>query len=91
MDIGPIKIIRVTDFEETKYENFNYRWCDYVGTILTEKLLQGMNVTVDTQWFGNYLTKHKNLLILKRILEILTKFSKPLMVIHLANIANDPR
>ena len=30
--------------------------CGYVGTVLTEKLLQkGINITVvDTQWFGNY-------------------------------------
>ena len=68
--------------------------CGYVGTVLTEKLLRkGMNVTVvDTQWFGNYLTEHKNLLNIKEdIRNIDTDFLKSFnVVIHLANIANDP-
>ena len=68
--------------------------CGYVGTVLTEKLLRkGMNVTVvDTQWFGNYLTEHKNLLNIKEdIRNIDSDFLKSFnVVIHLANIANDP-
>lgn len=68
--------------------------CGYVGTILTEKLLQeDLNVTVvDTQWFGNYLIKHKNLLNIKDdIRNIEINFLKNFdVVIHLANIANDP-
>ena len=68
--------------------------CGYVGTVLTEKLLQkGINITVvDTQWFGNYLNDHKNLVNIKEdIRNIGTKFLKSFdTVIHLANIANDP-
>ena len=41
--------------------------CGYVGTVLTETLLQeGHAITVlDTQWFGDYLRPHKNIRILK--------------------------
>ena len=45
--------------------------CGYTGSILVRKLLShGHKVRViDTQWFGNYLKKHKNLKLLKKILE----------------------
>ena len=61
---------------------------------INKKLLQkGINITVvDTQWFGNYLNDHKNLVNIKEdIRNIGTKFLKSFdTVIHLANIANDP-
>lgn len=68
--------------------------CGYVGTVLTQKLLQdGHQVTVvDTQWFGNNLKFHPNLKILKHDIRDIDKI--PLegieVIQHLANIANDP-
>ena len=46
--------------------------CGYTGTLLTSDLINlGHQVTVvDTQWFGNYLSKHPNLIVKKKILEI---------------------
>ena len=42
--------------------------CGFVGSILVSKLLKEKHhvTVVDTQWFGNFLTKHKNLLIKKK-------------------------
>ena len=56
-------------------------------------LADGHNVTsIDTQWFGNALTKHPQLTNLK--LDVRETNQIPLdgveAVIHLANIANDP-
>ena len=68
--------------------------CGFVGTILVNRLLEeNFKVKViDTQWFGNYLIKHKNLRIIKKDYRNLK--SKDLnrvgSIIHLANIANDP-
>ena len=68
--------------------------CGFVGTVLTEKLLQdGHQITVvDTQWFGNHLKPHPQLFILKQDSRVVD--SIPLIgveaIIHLANIANDP-
>lgn len=68
--------------------------CGYVGTKLTTQLLNdGHNVTVfDTQWFGNYLEDHPRLKNVKG--NIIDIDSVPVegneIVIHLANIANDP-
>ena len=68
--------------------------CGYVGSKLTLKLLEdGHILTVfDTQWFGNYLPSHKNLTNIKgnitNIESIPVKGNQ--VVIHLANIANDP-
>ena len=68
--------------------------CGYIGTLLTQKLIEdGHSLTVvDTQWFGNFLTKHPRLKILKiDIREIdLIPLDEVDVVIHLANIANDP-
>ena len=68
--------------------------CGYVGTPLTESLLNdGKKVTVlDTQWFGNYLTKHKNLKIIKDDIRNIENIDLKNfeVIIHLANIANDP-
>ena len=68
--------------------------CGFVGTALTNELLKdGHKVTVvDVQWFGNYLSDHPNLDVLK--IDIRDIEDIPLegidVVIHLANIANDP-
>ena len=69
--------------------------CGYVGTRLTEVLLERTDheVTVlDTQWFGNYLTPQPRLAVraldVRRIDEI--DLSPYDTVFHLAGIANDP-
>ena len=68
--------------------------CGYKGSYLIPQLLEaGHQITsVDTQWFGNYLEDHENLENLK--LDIRDIQNIPLegkdVVIHLANIANDP-
>ena len=68
--------------------------CGYKGSVLVPLLLaDGHEVlSVDTQWFGNYLPEHPNLTNLK--LDIRDTDSIPLegveAIIHLANIANDP-
>ncbi|NBW52028.1 MAG: SDR family NAD-dependent epimerase/dehydratase [Betaproteobacteria bacterium] len=68
--------------------------CGFVGTVLTAKLLDdGHRITVvDTQWFGNHLKPHARLTVLKQ--DTRDVGSIPLagvdVVIHLANIANDP-
>ncbi|HLP07693.1 MAG TPA: SDR family oxidoreductase [Opitutaceae bacterium] len=68
--------------------------CGYVGTVLTESLLQaGHRVTVfDIQWFGNYLPPHANLTVVRGdIREIATVPMAGIdVVLHLANVANDP-
>jgi len=68
--------------------------CGYKGSVLVPLLLaDGHEVlSVDTQWFGNYLPEHPNLTNLQ--LDIRDTDSIPLKgveaIIHLANIANDP-
>ena len=66
----------------------------YKGSVLIPKLLnEEFNViNIDTQWFGNYLPKHKNLKNLnKNILDISDSDLKNVdCIIHLASIANDP-
>jgi nucleoside-diphosphate-sugar epimerase len=68
--------------------------CGYIGTLLTQQLLDdGHSLTVvDTQWFGNFLSKQPRLKILK--IDVRETDLIPLdevdVVIHLANIANDP-
>ena len=68
--------------------------CGYKGTVLAQQLLtDGHDITVlDTQWFGNYLQDHPNLTVLKQ--DVRNIDAVPLdgveVVIHLANIANDP-
>jgi nucleoside-diphosphate-sugar epimerase len=68
--------------------------CGYVGTPLTLSLLDaGHQVTVyDIQWFGNYLPDHPALTVVQgdiRNAEAIPMEGKD-VVIHLANIANDP-
>lgn len=68
--------------------------CGYKGSVLIPLLLADGHqvVSVDTQWFGNYLQPHPNLNNLK--LDIRQTDAIPLegveSIIHLANIANDP-
>ena len=68
--------------------------CGYVGTMLVEDLLEiGYEVVVvDNQWFGNYLTDHDKLTVYKQDIRDLDDqaFDKVNVLIHLANIANDP-
>ena len=68
--------------------------CGYVGSTLVPRLLlEGHSVkVVDTQWFGNYLSPHRDLVIeRKTVNEISGVDLKDIdAVIHLANIANDP-
>ena len=68
--------------------------CGYIGTVLTERLLLDGHqvIVVDTQWFGNHLAEHPELVVLKQ--DIRDSRAIPLdgvdTVLHLANIANDP-
>jgi nucleoside-diphosphate-sugar epimerase len=68
--------------------------CGYKGSVLVPLLLADGHevVSVDTQWFGNYLAEHPSLSNLQ--LDIRDTDSIPLegveAIIHLANIANDP-
>ncbi len=68
--------------------------CGYVGTLLVKKLLDTNNkvIVIDTQWFGNYLKNKSKLKIKKKDIRNLkdSDFRKIDIVIHLANIANDP-
>ena len=69
--------------------------CGYTGTLLIDYLLKKKKykiICVDTQWFGCFLKKHKNLEIIKSdIRNVDDKYFKNVnTVIHLGNIANDP-
>jgi nucleoside-diphosphate-sugar epimerase len=66
----------------------------YKGSVLVPKLLnKGYKVIAfDTQWFGNFLPEHDNLIVVKG--DVRDTNSIPLdgvdSIIHLASIANDP-
>tara|TARA_Y100001968_G_C19423252_1_gene752945 strand:+ start:861 stop:1805 length:945 start_codon:yes stop_codon:yes gene_type:complete len=68
--------------------------CGYKGSILIPLLLKSGHevLTVDTQWFGNYLPSHPSLKLIKG--NICNVEDIPMegieSIIHLANIANDP-
>lgn len=68
--------------------------CGYKGTVLVPKLLgRGYKVTViDTQWFGNHLAVHENLIVVKGDVRDIhnVPFDGVDRIIHLASIANDP-
>ena len=68
--------------------------CGYVGTVLTETLLSGGHkiTVIDTQWFGNHLKEHPNLLNIKGDIRNIESINleKIDTILHLANIANDP-
>jgi nucleoside-diphosphate-sugar epimerase len=65
----------------------------YIGSELTTKLLSfGHKVTIlDTGWFGNHLANHPNLEVVNKDVRNFDESLKGTdLVIHLANIANDP-
>jgi len=68
--------------------------CGYKGHVLVPKLLaRGYRVIAfDLQWFGNYLTEHPNLEVIKG--DVRDVAAIPLLgvncIIHLSSIANDP-
>ena len=68
--------------------------CGYIGTVLTETLLNdGHKINViDTQWFGNHLKEHPNLINIKGDIRNIESINleKIDTILHLANIANDP-
>ncbi len=68
--------------------------CGYIGSVLTEELIKNNHYVtiVDTLWFGNNLKKKKNLKIIKKDFRKLSvsELKKHKIVIHLANVANDP-
>jgi nucleoside-diphosphate-sugar epimerase len=68
--------------------------CGYVGTVLTATLLKdGHTVKViDTQWFGNHLAEHSSLTVIKDDIRNVDNIDMTGtdVIIHLANIANDP-
>ena len=68
--------------------------CGYVGSVLTEALLEAKHeiIVVDNQWFGNYLQPNSNLINIKAdIRDVdLIPMKNVDVVVHLANIANDP-
>ena len=68
--------------------------CGYIGSVLIKKLLEKKHqlLIIDTQWFGNYLKPQKNCKIIKNDIRDLKKisFKGYSVIIHLANIANDP-
>ncbi len=68
--------------------------CGYVGTLLVNRLLENKNkvTVIDTQWFGNYLNNLVNLKVKKKDIRDLknSDFKNIDIVVHLANIANDP-
>lgn len=68
--------------------------CGYVGSVLVSRLLkEGNNILViDNQWFGNFLPPHHDLKIKKKSISEIdeTDLQGIEVVIHLANVANDP-
>jgi nucleoside-diphosphate-sugar epimerase len=68
--------------------------CGYVGSVLTEALLKDGHVikVIDTQWFGNHLSDHPNLTVIKQDIRNINSIDMigVDVVLHLANIANDP-
>ena len=69
--------------------------CGYIGTKLVQRLILDKKnhiIVYDIQWFGNYLEKKRNLKVVKGdIRNVPDKIFKKIdVVVHLANIANDP-
>ena len=68
--------------------------CGYVGTVLTNTLLElGHNIVgVDTTWFGNYLSPNPHFQLIQSDIRNIDNIPMNGIdaVIHLANIANDP-
>ena len=67
--------------------------CGYKGSVLIPKLLKLNHkvISLDTQWFGNHLQKHRNLRNIKFDIKNIENFDfKNIdIIIHLASIAND--
>ena len=68
--------------------------CGYIGTMLTNQLVSvGHSViALDTQWFGSALQENDSLKIVKQDIRDIDPIylENTEIVIHLANIANDP-
>ena len=69
--------------------------CGYIGSNLVQTLLRNQKnyiTVIDTQWFGINLKTNKRLKIIKKDIRNLEKisFKNIDIIIHLANIANDP-
>ena len=68
--------------------------CGYKGSVLIPKLIREGHqiINIDNQWFGNYLSEHNNLKNIKADISNITQkhLQNVDVVIHLANIANDP-
>ena len=67
----------------------------YVGSVLVKKLLKKKFkvIIIDTNWFGNFTPKHKNLIKIKANINNINnlKLKKKIStIIHLSSIANDP-
>ena len=66
----------------------------YKGSVLVPKLLEkGYQVVAfDTQWFGNFLSAHRNLTVIKGDIRDTDTipFENIDTIIHLASVANDP-
>lgn len=68
--------------------------CGYIGSVLTRQLLEdGHRLTVvDAQWFGNCLTPHANLTVIREDIRNIDAIPMAGVesIIHLANVSNDP-
>ena len=68
--------------------------CGYVGSVLVPQLLNDGNdvLVIDDQWFGNFLPSHSKLNVRKKSINEIneTDLRGIEIVIHLANVANDP-
>tara|TARA_B100000073_G_scaffold347323_1_gene361286 strand:- start:118 stop:1068 length:951 start_codon:yes stop_codon:yes gene_type:complete len=68
--------------------------CGYKGSVLIPELLKNGHeiINIDNQWFGNNLSEHSNLRNIKLDVREVEKipFDDVDVIIHLANIANDP-
>ena len=68
--------------------------CGYKGSAIIPLLLEAGHkiLNIDTQWFGNYLPEHKNLINIECDIRNIDDdlFFGVDSIIHLANIANDP-
>lgn len=68
--------------------------CGYKGSVLVPKLLAQHHqvIVVDTQWFGNFLVPHANLIVIRGDIREpdANWFHNVDAIIHLASVANDP-